>query len=308
MLYCNLKSISLLHIAMRTKDNYPNDLARLDSSWHIYPPSAQLIAEYQRTEKVLWKNLKDDWHSKFFLKSIEGSDLILMEGKIYIPKPLWKQIIKRHHKSLCYPGKEQTEQTICQNLPKDVEQFVNSCHDCQVSKSSGKKYGHLPVSDEEEKPWHPLCVDLIGPNTITTATNQELSLLAMTMTEVQWMWPLVKYSIAMCLGNMLNSSHCTRCHTRADNIWMRYDFWYGIPNTLGWITAGKKEARERNNIWENSKRVKYTYQVGDHVLLNHGFLQRKLSSKCNGPYQVTRVYSNGTIHITKGIISEIVSI
>ena len=42
----------------------------LDASCHVYPLSAQLIAEYQRTDKVLLHHLKNDHHSKFFWKFI----------------------------------------------------------------------------------------------------------------------------------------------------------------------------------------------------------------------------------------------
>jgi pyruvate kinase len=59
---------------------------------------------------------------------------------------------------------------------------------------------------------------------------------------------------------------------------------------------------------ENSKRVKHEYKVNDQVLLDRGILQRKLSPKKDGPYQVLQVYSNGTLKIRKGIYAQRVSI
>ena len=134
----------------------------LDASQHVYPLSAWLIEEYQK-DKVLFQHLKDDHHSKFCFEVLEGTDPIPMEGKIYIPKQLRKWIMEWYHELLCHPGMEQTEQSIHQylvwpGLTKVVEQFDQSCHDCQVSKSNQKKYAHIPVLDKEEKPWHTLCI------------------------------------------------------------------------------------------------------------------------------------------------------
>jgi hypothetical protein len=57
-----------------------------------------------------------------------------------------------------------------------------------------------------------------------------------------------------------------------------------------------------------SKRVKHEYKVNDQVLLDRGILQRKLIPKREGPYQVVRVYSNGTLKIRNGIYVQRVSI
>ena len=61
------------------------------------------------------------------------------------------------------------------------------------------------------------------------------------------------------------------------------------------IKKRKQEASDANTHKENSKRVKHEYKVNDQVLLNRGILQRKLTSKRDGPYQIVRVYSNGTL-------------
>jgi hypothetical protein len=63
----------------------------------------------------------------------------------------------------------------------------------------------------------------------------------------------------------------------------------------------KQKASDLNVDRETTKRIKYGYKVNDLILLDHGILQRKLVPKCDGPYQVIRVYSNGTLKICKGI-------
>jgi hypothetical protein len=74
------------------------------------------------------------------------------------------------------------------------------------------------------------------------------------------------------------------------------------------IKKRKQEASDANTHKENSKRIKHEYKVNDQVLLDRGILQRKLIPKRDGPYQVVRVYSNGTLKIRKGIYVQRVSI
>jgi pyruvate kinase len=70
----------------------------------------------------------------------------------------------------------------------------------------------------------------------------------------------------------------------------------------------KQKASDLNVDRENHKRVKYDYKVNDLILLDQGTVQRKLVPKRDGPYQVIRVYSNGTLQIRKGIYVQRVSI
>jgi hypothetical protein len=70
----------------------------------------------------------------------------------------------------------------------------------------------------------------------------------------------------------------------------------------------KQKASDLNVDRENNKRIKYDYKINDLILLDRGTLQRKLVPKRDGPYQVIRVYSNGTLKIRKGIYVQRVSI
>jgi hypothetical protein len=69
------------------------------------------------------------------------------------------------------------EATLRQNitgpsLRKDVEAAVNNCHECQIGKKVGKKYGD-PPEKLAERPiyWNRFDVDLIGPLTIKTPSG-----------------------------------------------------------------------------------------------------------------------------------------
>ena len=85
-----------------------------------------------------------------------------------------------------------------------------------------------------------------------------------------------------------------------------------LPITIRANWARIKEQRQneiyRNNVRENKGRVPHTYKKGDKVLLRKEGILRKLASPREGPYEITRVYDNGTIQIQKGVISERVNI
>jgi hypothetical protein len=63
----------------------------------------------------------------------------------------------------------------------------------------------------------------------------------------------------------------------------------------------RQKASDLNVDRENTKRIKNDYKVKDLILLDREILQRKLIPKRDAPYQIIRVYSNGTLKIRKGI-------
>ena len=70
----------------------------------------------------------------------------------------------------------------------------------------------------------------------------------------------------------------------------------------------KRAAALQNNQRENSKRVRYRYKEGEAVLLDKIGVKRKLDAPRAGPYNIERVYANGTVKIRKGIVSQKVNI
>ena len=73
-----------------------------------------------------------------------------------------------------------------------------------------------------------------------------------------------------------------------------------------------REQRQRimvkNNARENETRLPHEYKVGDKVLLAKPGMLRKLSVPRTGPYLVQAVYTNGTLRIKRGAISERVNV
>jgi hypothetical protein len=70
----------------------------------------------------------------------------------------------------------------------------------------------------------------------------------------------------------------------------------------------RQSARRTNNERENKSRTDYQYKVGDKVLINRDVIQRKLLPKRDGPYEVVRIYDNGTIKLRKGIVVQRINI
>jgi histone deacetylase complex regulatory component SIN3 len=65
---------------------------------------------------------------------------------------------------------------------------------------------------------------------------------------------------------------------------------------------------EDSNQRKNAKRISHTYRVGALVSKDRNRLQPKLHRLCDGPYTVEKVYTNVTLKIHKGIMSEKISI
>jgi hypothetical protein len=88
------------------------------------------------------------------------------------------------------------------------------------------------------------------------------------------------------------------------------DMIFDVSYTPEWsnLLQRKRTARLKNTERENKTRVEHHYQVGDQVMINRDEIQRKLLPKRDGPYEVVRVYDNGTIKLRKGIIVQRINI
>ena len=74
------------------------------------------------------------------------------------------------------------------------------------------------------------------------------------------------------------------------------------------ITEKRNDSMKSNNDRENDKRRPHKYNVGNLVLLNRDKLQLKLNAKFDGPYKITKVYTNGIVKLRKNVMSKKVSI
>ena len=119
--------------------------------------------------------------------------LITRGTKIVVPAKLQKRIVNWYHQTLCHPGETRTEATIGQHfywehMRRDVHKECSTCHLCQVTKRTKKKYGHLPAKEAECVPWEKLCVDMIGPYHIKRKGRRDLTLWCVTMIDPATGW------------------------------------------------------------------------------------------------------------------------
>ena len=96
----------------------------------------------------------------------------MFKDKIYIPTKLRDDTLNWYHHNMCHPGGTILHGTMAQTMAwpgmaSMVKRYVQTCPTCQISKRNAKKYGHLPPKTAEAVPWDLLCVDLVGPYTVT---------------------------------------------------------------------------------------------------------------------------------------------
>ena len=74
------------------------------------------------------------------------------------------------------------------------------------------------------------------------------------------------------------------------------------------IRLGKQKDVDRNNDRENSLRVDHDYHIGDKVLVTDNDIQCKLNCPTKEPYNIIQVYTNGTVRVQRGAVTERINI
>ena len=135
----------------------------------IYPLNFKLIQKEQvcDTKLIDFTAKRPEYSLEVFHGGGKSSQLLCKNGKIVIPKSLQQRVVDWYHTMLCHPGISRMENTIrqhftWQHLTKGVKDACKKCHTYQITKQTTAKYGHLPVKENNSKPWETLCVDLIG--------------------------------------------------------------------------------------------------------------------------------------------------
>jgi hypothetical protein len=70
----------------------------------------------------------------------------------------------------------------------DIERYIQKSCICQLCKNYRKNYGYLSKQDINQGPWHTLCVNTIGPYSVSTKHDKELNLLAITISDPATGW------------------------------------------------------------------------------------------------------------------------
>ena len=108
-----------------------------------FPLSPNLIAKYQRLDKELNRRCMRTKNQNFSTKKIEGTEVIMYQGKIYIAVQLQQRVVAWYHEYLAHPGESRTEATIRQtctwpNLRSHVETFARHVGPVNCLRNNGK--------------------------------------------------------------------------------------------------------------------------------------------------------------------------
>jgi hypothetical protein len=90
----------------------------------------------QDKDKLLMKELKKSDHN-YKLTKIERTEVLTLNGKIFIPTAIRNPVIAWCHQYLCYPGATRTETTIQNAMTRpgltwNVQSFCKTCKLCQL--------------------------------------------------------------------------------------------------------------------------------------------------------------------------------
>jgi len=88
---------------------------------------------------------------------------------------------------------------------------------------------------------------------------------------------------------------------------------FDIPFIADWDEIGRRRQQQvdRDNVRENNRRLPFDYKIGHKCLIVkniNGERLPKADDRNQGPYVITEVYTNGTVRIQKGAISERINI
>ena len=171
-----------------------------------FPLNLSQVQRIQQKElnskKSKLKQLVNDNKSGYKVSTLDESEIVTYEDKIYVPKQLQKKTMNWYHHFLNHPGGERlykTLQQVCywKGMTVQSTNFCKKCETCQLYKSRKRKFGELPPKNVGKLiPWHTVHTDLVGPYSITAKQQQvdntikevELQLTCMTIIDPATGW------------------------------------------------------------------------------------------------------------------------
>ena len=106
------------------------------------------------------------------------------------------------------------------------------------------------------------------------------------------------------------STHHTTLQASPAQLVFIQDMMLNIKLIADWeaIRLRKQKQVDKDTDKENSLRVDYDYAVGDKVLITDKDIDRKLNCPTKGPYEIIQIYTNGTVRVKKGVVTERINI
>ena len=93
-----------------------------------------------------------------------------------------------------------------------------------------------------------------------------------------------------------------------DQLVFGQDMLLNIHFVAKWNIINEQKQRHMDNERENKSRIEHNYSVGDKVLVTSTKLQPKLHTPTRGPNRIIQTYTNDTVRIQNGIVTEQINI
>lgn len=165
----------------------------------VYPVTISEIAAEQRADAKWKKHFdKPQRDSQFQLMVYDDVEVLVKDRdsrqpRLVIPDSLQEKVLAWYHTYLQHPGRDRMMETISavmywHGMSAQIKRLVKTCDKCQKGKSRKRKYGHLPPKDAIVRPWHTVCVDLIGPIEIEDKAGTCMDFMCMTMIDPATGW------------------------------------------------------------------------------------------------------------------------
>ena len=148
----------------------PNNLDREDNN--EFPLDMKRIMTEQKSDDEIQRRINSGKLSaRLGTKSIDGGEVITIDGLVRVPKESQLKIVDWYHLNLQHAGITRTVNSIGQvstweGLRPMVEQHILSCDECQRNRNTNKRsYGHIPLTPalRDKDPWEVVHVDCCGP-------------------------------------------------------------------------------------------------------------------------------------------------
>jgi hypothetical protein len=116
---------------------------------------------------------------------------VCKEGRMIIPKPLQGCTVMWYYHYLQHPGHKRLEETMqatmyWKGMRTTIWSVTKSCKTCQVNKKWKLRYGHLPPKTVITNPWRTLCVNLVGPYTLSWRSSISVLVLILMLVSTGW--------------------------------------------------------------------------------------------------------------------------
>lgn len=108
----------------------------------------------------------------------------------------------------------------------------------------------------------------------------------------------------------IRSTYHTTLQATPGQLVFQRDMLLPIKFKANWARINERKQNEinKNNARENNRRIPHDYKVGEKVLVTKPGIQGKMSLPREGPYPITKVFTNGTVRIQRGAINDRINI